>query len=269
MPDLTAMFNDPHLQQFLNNPEAIETMVRANPFFQQYVDNPDALADVFAGGDPAAITALFQNVDFRTFLNDPATRQLFEHFATEPQALTGILRATPMFANAPGAQAILDNPELLQEQLRGALEMLGQGAPIFVRPPFGFGGFAAQPGTIDTALLARLLGAQAGQAQMRLIADNPDVRRGLAEVLQGIAICRRNGLALLSDVPNIDTVIAASVANLTAPAPAAAQRGPEQRFAAELQRLNAAGFDNNQRNIEALVATNGNVELAIVWLSEQ
>jgi hypothetical protein len=40
-----------------------------------------------------------------------------------------------------------------------------------------------------------------------------EVRRGLAATLQAIAVCRRNGLARLSDVPNVDTMIAALIAN--------------------------------------------------------
>jgi hypothetical protein len=75
-----------------------------------------------------------------------------------------------------------------------------------VRSP-GFGGM------VHVALLARLLGPAVGDAETRLVAGNAEVRRGLAATLQAIAVCRRNRLALLNDVPNVDTMIAASIAN--------------------------------------------------------
>lgn len=43
----------------------------------------------------------------------------------------------------------------------------------------------------------------------------------------------------------------------------AAQQNPEERFQAQLQQLNDMGFTNKQVNIQALQATNGNVEAAV------
>jgi uncharacterized UBP type Zn finger protein len=80
--------------------------------------------------------------------------------------------------------------------------------------------------------------------------------------MRAIAECRHNGLPLLSDMPNVDLMITASLSNLEPPAAA------EQRFAHQLQQMNNMGFTDNQRNLMALIASNGNLELATNWLSQ-
>jgi hypothetical protein len=213
-----------------------------------------------------------------------------QQFLQNPQAYTEMLRANPLFANNPAVQAALNNPELMEQQLRAAQQMMGGGG-FAPQPPAGGYGYAQQQpppaaayagavGTIDQALLARLLGGPVGEAQTRLIAQSPEARRGLGQVLRGIQICRSTGLPLLSDIPNVDVMVNASLARLggtevpqpgPAPAPAAppVQMSPEQRFGPQIAQMNEMGFNDNQRNVEALVATMGNVEQAINWLLSQ
>ena len=44
---------------------------------------------------------------------------------------------------------------------------------------------------------------------------------------------------------------------------------PEERFKNQLQQLNEMGFTNKEQNIQALLATNGNVQAAIERLLGQ
>jgi ubiquilin len=295
-PDIGALLNTPQaqqmMQQLINNPQMMNDMIRNNPFLQRIAQNPGAMG---ADGGPR-----FGGRSLADVMNSPMFHQAIEQLTANPQQLADLLRSNPMFANLPDAREVIANPEMLAQQIRMMQQMAGAGG-AGAAPNFGgFGGLAGQAaeaasafgtggGTagvqvyIDQALLARLLGAGVGDAQRRLIASNAEVRRGLATILQGIALCRANGLPLLSDVPNVDTIIASSIANLGAPAaaagpgfapppaamPAAPAMSPEQRFGAQLAQMNEFGFNDNQRNIEALIATNGNVQLAINYLLGQ
>ncbi|KAJ3298944.1 hypothetical protein HDU79_003270 [Rhizoclosmatium sp. JEL0117] len=50
------------------------------------------------------------------------------------------------------------------------------------------------------------------------------------------------------------------------PTPAAPAIPPEERFKDQLEQMNAMGFDDNQKNIKALLAAGGNLESAINYL---
>jgi ubiquilin len=318
--DLGQLMNNPMVQQMMQqmaeNPQMLADMIRLNPMFannpmfQQLADNPEALQEQMrlmqqfmgsgagtgvggTGATGATGGTAFPNpmagfdpsrLDLSGMMNNPMVQQMINQVVENPQALGDMMRMNPMFANNPVFQELARNPEQLREQVRMAQQFMGSAAAGAAPPPAGFvppfGGFAPPPQQINQQLLARLLGIPVQPEHNRMIADRPEVKKGLSQVLQGILMCRGAGLPLFSDVANIGPITTQSLGLLNPSAGAgagAAEPGhppaadvpvltPEQRFGPQLTQMNDMGFLDNQRNVEALVASNGNVSVAIEWL---
>lgn len=300
--------NNPMFQQLADNPEMIRQQMQAFRQAQQSGAASGATgstgtpgfgagANPFgAGANPFGAGANPFGLDFGQMMNNPMVQQMMQQAIDNPQAYADMLRSNPMFANNPMIQEIVNNPELLQQQLQMVRNMFGAGSNASASSPAGSTGASATPSSattganpfstllgqpapstasrtpIDAVLLQHLLEAPVLPQHQQLL-NNAEVARGLNLIQQGIQICRRNGLMLLNNVPNIDQSLSQHIvgsAPAAAPAaPAAAptvQMTPEQRFGPQLDQLNDMGFNDRQRNIEALTATRGNVNLAVEWL---
>jgi ubiquilin len=254
---------------------------------------------------PPPATPPFGGLDVGAFVQNPAFPQIAQELMANPQLLGSVLNS-PMFASlaggTPGQQpagadfaGLLSTPMMQQvmgqmmqspEMMRSIMQMM-TGAASSPQPLAGAGGAAPPPGgTVDPALLRRLFNGQLPPNANAQIAANADVRAGLRELVQGIRTARANGLPLLGDLPDADRLLADAARVLgiapAAPAPAqapqpappaagygataAVQMTPEQRFGTQLGQMQEMGYDDHQRNIQALVATGGDVQAAIDWL---
>jgi ubiquilin len=316
--DMAAILQNPAFaqmaQQFMANPQALQDMVRQNPFLanipgiDQAFTDPSAIqaalgmmqqaAGGAAGGaDTGAAQAgqagfggfpgLPPGVDLGAMLNNPMVQQMMDHVADNPEMLRAMAQANPM------TRGFADNPEMLAAAIRQFRSAYGGGQAGGVAAPQAPAPAPLQPavaGPVDPVLLGRLLGGPVPDGADSQIAYNPVVRGGLAQVVQGIQICRANGLRLLGDLGEADRLLAQAAGVLgvgigqrppvVAPAPGVApvaqvppaapvQLSPEQRFGRQLQQMEEMGFGDRQRNIEALIATAGNVNNAIEWLLTQ
>lgn len=211
--------------------------------------------------------------DFGSLMSSPEVRQMMQQMASNPQMFADIMRMNPMFAGNPMMQEIANNPELLQQQMEMARQLFG-----------GAGAAAPAPTApqVDREFLRRLLGNEPSEANITAITGNQQMMDGLRQIAAGAQTLRRGGVLVFNDLVNIDTILgqlaagarpapAAPAAPPAAPAPAPAptptyQMTPEQRFGPQLAQMHDCGFLDDQRNIEALIATNGNVNAAVDWI---
>jgi ubiquilin len=288
--NFASLFQSPEMrgmvQQMMSNPQQLVAMMRNSPWgnspqMQELLNimnspgGPEYLSAMFqqTGDGPAAAGGGFPGIppgfDLGAMLNNPMVQQMMGQVAENPQMLQGILQGNPML------RQYADNPEALAAAFRQF--------PAAAPPPAAAPAPAPPPmtGTVDPELLRRLFAGAVPDGADSQIAYNPEIRRGLAQVVQGLQMCRANGLQLFGSVTDIDRLLAqgagvlgvgfggaaAAAAPAAAPAAAAApQLTPEQRFGRQLDQMDEMGFGDRQRNIEALIATAGNVTNAIEWL---
>jgi ubiquilin len=301
---MNPMFaNNPMFQELVDNPELLRQQMRAAqqmlPSLGVGAPTPGAAGAVppAGGAAPPAGGAAPNPMagfgapgmpgmpDLAGMMNTPMFHQMMNHFMENPQALGDMMRMNPMMANNPYMQQVLNNPEEMREHMRSMGEMFSGGGDGFgaapgsapTANPAPFGGVAPPPQQINQHLLTRLLGIPVQPEHNRSIANNAEIKRGLTQILQGILMCRSAGLPLFSDVGNIGPITTQSlgmlnpggVGSAAAPAAPAAEEvvlTPEQRFGPQLTQMNDMGFLDNQRNVQALIASNGNVSVAIEWL---
>ena len=90
--------------------------------------------------------------------------------------------------------------------------------------------------------------------------QRPEVAQAMRQIQEGIATIRRvapelaDSMGLPANIPGASGLGAAN----TAP-----QQPPEERFASQLQQLEAMGFVDKEKNIRALLSTGGEVNAAI------
>lgn len=287
------MLNNPMIRQMMDemmaNPELMINMIRANPMtandpmVQSLLANPDAFAEqirmarsMMGGGQsqagqpstPPPASGGFGFGSFADLLRNPMVQQTMQSVAENPDMLQSMLN-NPLFANNPMFQSMAGNPDLVRQQMEVMRGMFG-GAP------------AAQPAAAEATphqrqLLRALLGAEPTAGQLQTVASNDSVRSALSQIARALGTLRRNGLMVMSN-ENIDDAIAGlsgTAAPAGAPAPAAAPAPtpsptptltPEERFGPQLRAMNDMGLLDNQRNLEALIATNGNVNAAVNWI---
>ena len=243
---------------------------------QQPNSNPFAAMGGFPG---------MEGMDFGAMMNNPMVQQMMNQVADNPDMMIEMMRSNPMFANNPMIQPFLNNPELLRQQMQMFRQMTGQGSAANTNPQpsttsttnqfsslFGQQAPAPTRSPIDNVLLQHLLEAQLLPSHQQLL-NNAEIQRGLNMIQQGIQICRRNGLMLFNNVPNIDQSIAQHIVSTNSAPTTTTQTtsdgnslSPEQRFGPQLEQLSGMGFNDRQRNIEALIACHGNVQQAVDWL---
>ena len=114
--------------------------------------------------------------------------------------------------------------------------------------------------------------------------QRPEVREAMMKIQDGFKVINEQapGLARAMGVPDMANLpgmggmgamggLGAMAGASAARAPAAAQpaRQPDNiRFKDAIDQLKAMGFDNEEKNIRALRATNGDVQRAVNWLVE-
>ena len=281
------------MQQIANNPELFAQQLRmVQGMFGNNNNNANANTNNtnntnnsnFGGMGNDSLGGMFPGLggmDIASLMNNPMVQQMMQQMANNPEMLREMINSNPMFANNPMMQQFLNNPELLSQQLRmfagtnnnnntatnntnananpfASLLQPGPQAPSAQQPNSNF--------NFDTVLLQHLL--EAPMLPMHTAAlQNAEVQRGLVLIQQGIRLCRNNGLMLYNNVPNIDSIIShVPQPSTETSATQAPHLTPQQRFGPQLETLNSMGLMDNERNIQALIATNGNVNAAIDWI---
>ena len=253
MPDMSqmrAMMQNPGVRnmmdQLMQDPEMLRNMIQSNPMFannpmmQQAIDqmiaNPEmfrSAMNMMMGGDGSAAPQPPQGGDmFSQMMNDPEVQRMMNDPAAMREAMNA---ANGMFGGAPAA-----NPF----------------GPLFGQPAA-----APQPAAASAPANKELFYKITGMTEtpeLNAKISTPKGQRAVNQLIEACRSLRKEGVDVFS-----------SVAELAAPAPAAAAPAPqptisnEERFASQLQQMNEMGLNDNTKNIRALLASNGNVNVAI------
>jgi ubiquilin len=255
MPDmnqLRSMMQNPVVRNMMNqmmeNPEMMREMIQSNPMFannpmmQQMVNemtaNPEMLRSMMnmmmggAGPEQAGGAApggdifsqMMQNPEVQRIMNDPAAMQ---------EAMNA------MYGGGAGA-----NPF-------GAL--FGQPAPAAAQPTA-----ASASATTDKATFYKITG-MTETPELNAKLNNPKASRAVRQLIDACRNLRREGVEVFPSVEELASA-AAPAAPAAAPQPTISN---EERFASQLQQMNEMGLNDNTKNIRALLASNGNVNVAI------
>ncbi|XP_076179485.1 ubiquilin [Ptiloglossa arizonensis] len=231
-----------------------------NPWNQSQSDSPNqqqgrGLLD--SPGMQSLAAQMMENSQLvRNMLNAPYTRSMLEAMAADPAIASRIVAANPMLRG---------NPQM-QEQVRAMM-------PAFIR--------------------------QMQNPQIQNVVTNPDALAAIMQIQQGMEQLRTVAPELVENmgmtVPPAATAPTAGATNPNAPTPQpttdtnlqntfsqfmarmvsamALNQGvevdgqpvppPEERYRAQLEQLTAMGFVNRDANLQALIATFGDINAAV------
>ncbi|XP_032641888.1 ubiquilin-1 isoform X4 [Chelonoidis abingdonii] len=192
--------------------------------------------------------------------NTPGMQSLLQQITENPQLMQNMLSAPYMRSMM---QSLSQNPDLaaqLQEQMRQQL-------PTFLQQ-------MQNPDTLSAMSNPRAMQAllQIQQGLQTLATEAPGLIPGFNPGVGGLG---STGTTVPSSVPSENTSPASGVAEsghqqfvqqmLQALAGANAQQlqNPEVRFQQQLEQLSAMGFLNREANLQALIATGGDINAAI------
>jgi ubiquilin len=255
---------------FFQNPEAFAAIIDAipilahDPEIRELRRSADArqaaLRDLeaLAGGEiqwasPFGIPDI-GHVDIVAYMNSPLGQQMMRHVAEHPDALLDAYRNSPVADRNPMVRELFDRPHLIEDGVRAVQEMLADpehmremfhvAHELLLRPPAGQQ--AGGNGALDLRL--PILGQDvANLGAAGLIDEEEDEEEeeedfGDRELFDAAWGVRAPPAVLHVDAP------------------------PEQRFAVQLGLMEEMGFLDLQRNVQTLIATNGDLEMAVEWL---
>lgn len=191
----------------------------------------------------------------RNMLNAPYTRSMLEAMAADPAMANRVLAANP-FARA--------NPQM-QEQLRSMM-------PAFIQQ---LQNPQIQSIVTNPDALAAIMQIQQGMQQLRAVA--PDFVENMGLVLPPTPTTTASAAATTTNTPttqqsdtNQQDAFSQFVARMVSAM--ALNQGvevdgqvppPEERYRAQLEQLAAMGFLNREANLQALIATFGDINAAV------
>ncbi|XP_023954135.1 ubiquilin-1 [Bicyclus anynana] len=238
-----------------------------NPWVRGNSNTPSsgvALGGVGLGGvapppgfmNPPGMQSLLQQMSenprlVQSMLSAPYTNSMLEAFAADPEMASQIINQNPIFANNPqlreqmttmmpqlvaqlqnpDMQQLMTNPQALSAllQIQQGMELLRSAVPNLVNN-FGFG-----PGGQTTSTTsAPPINAEAPARQVH----------------------QRNHSEIFSQFMQRMVASMGNNQNNT-------QQPPEQRYSQQLDQLTAMGFLNREANLQALIATFGDVNAAV------
>uniref|UniRef100_H2YR75 Ubiquilin n=1 Tax=Ciona savignyi TaxID=51511 RepID=H2YR75_CIOSA len=181
--------------------------------------------------------SLMQNM-----MTAPYMQSMMQNMSENPELASQILSHNPMFANNPEMSRML--PQMLQQMQRPEMQTLF---------------------TNQRAMQAMM---QMQQAMQTLQQEVPGLVPGEVSVLGGKGYGHKIiGPFAGATNPSTTTTTATSTGGTTTSTPTNMfQISPETRYRAQLEQLASMGFVNRDANIQALTATNGNVNAAIEFL---
>jgi ubiquilin len=258
---LAGMMSNPivqnSIQQMLQNPQLLQALLANNPLAQQLANNPQ-------------VAAALQNPDLYRQLSDPATLQMVTQMYNNMFGMGMGMGGMPGYGVGvqPG-----------QQPPSASAPTVSTGSPTNV-PANTTGSNPQQPANPFAAinlepLISSLAQQQAGGTPPVNTTSTPSANT----TGTGSTPPSQAGIPPGTTIPPPGSVpqFAGTMPGLggTMPGlgtwpffpitPMAQQpvQDPEQRFAVQLQQLNDMGFTNRQLNIQCLLMSNGNVDLAI------
>ncbi|CAG0898763.1 unnamed protein product [Cyprideis torosa] len=204
-----------------------------------------------------------------SMLQSPATQSMIRMLANNPELARSVMANNPLVANNPElreqmtnmlpqmmnqlgnpvVQSFLTNPEALSAmmQIQRGLEQLRVAAPGMTSEMFTGGGSVPPTGT--------------GSASSPSPANEANTTTTPSG---GISAAPRPP----NNTQSADAMIQL-LSQLMAQQPPADSRPPEERYRDQLEQLTAMGFINREANIQALIATFGDVNAAVERLLSQ
>ncbi|KAK6643769.1 hypothetical protein RUM43_000032 [Polyplax serrata] len=231
----TGLFNSPEMQSLL----------------QQMVENPQ----------------LMQNM-----MSAPYTQSILQAFAADPNIAQQILNANPLLAGNPQMQnpeiqSMMSNPQALNAlmQIQQGVEQLRTAAPGLVNnlglssiPTFGVGGVS--PGT--TSITAAVTSTTTTTTSATP-ASTPNV--AVTRSTDSNTTAANNGTPTATS-PASGDIFSQFMARMIASMSQQSGTGnqpPEERYRTQLDQLTSMGFLNREANLQALIATFGDINAAV------
>merc|ERR1719334_1649624 len=191
-------------------------------------------------------------------MSAPYMQSMFSTLASNPEQASQMLANNPMFAGNPQIQQHMGNPEALAAimQIQQGMERLRTTAPEV----FQTMGFPSLPPTLVPPPPAAGAPSPAAPAPAAS-ASNPTSPSGTADQQQPAApqLPGLGGLGGAQD-PVFSQLMSQMLGQMRAGNP---DQPPEERFASQLEQLANMGFVDRQANIQALIATMGDVNAAV------
>jgi ubiquilin len=243
-----GVFNTPGMQslmqQMTSNPQLIQNMLQA-PYTQSMMQtmaaNPE-LAQQIIGSNPM-------------FAGNPQLQEAFrQQLPTMMQQLQN-----------PDVQSMLSNPRALQAimQIQQGMQMLQQEAPS-VAGGLGMGGMSLPPQTTANATTTVTTTSSTATATTASTTSGTTTSSSdTTSTPSTNTASSTNSEAAADPLSNFMAQMLQMVSTGQSAQP------PEQRYAAQLEQLAAMGFVNREANIQALIATVGDVNAAIDRLLQQ
>ncbi|XP_053669913.1 ubiquilin-1 [Anopheles nili] len=204
-----------------------------------------------------------------TMLNSPATRSMMDALAADPAMAANLMNQNPLLANNPAlqeqmrtmmpqllrqmqnpeVQQMVTNPQALNAilQIQQGMEQLRSVAPGLMSTM----GIPPMPGAPPAAAGAATAGTGAAET-----ATNRTTT-GTTEGATGAAAAQpANNDALFSEfMARMINGMASGTADTSIP--------PEERYRSQLEQLAAMGFVNREANLQALIASFGDINAAV------
>jgi ubiquilin len=264
---IAAMMNSPvvrnTIQQMLQNPDLIRTLLANNPLAQQLATNPQ-------------VAAALQNPDLYQQLSDPQTLQTVAQMYNNmfggmaglgPMGFGGMGGFPQQQPGAPTTGSSTQNttPSTTSPGTGGAVPNLFAGIPLdplINNLQQQQGSTTSAPATTTTSTPPST-GTTTGQQPSQPTTSVP------SQPVPGQPTSVPGQPAAVPGQPGANPWAAffpgfGFPMNMPGNVPQQpVVQDPEQRFAVQLQQLNEMGFTNRQLNIQCLTVSNGNVDLAI------
>uniref|UniRef100_A0A1B6F189 UBA domain-containing protein n=3 Tax=Cuerna arida TaxID=1464854 RepID=A0A1B6F189_9HEMI len=269
-------------EQFSRNPYAVPTSNTdaSNP--QQGQENRDPLPNPWDGGTPSdasrprptpattgapasmqsLMAQMMENPQLlQNMMNAPYTQSMMQAMAADPNMASSVLANNPLLASNPALQTqfremmptllqqmqnpdiqgLMTNPEALRavQQIQQGIEQLYTSVP----------GLANTMGTLGQTFPPTVPPAAA-----------PPTTTASSTTPTSPA-APTNTTAPQQDV--FSQFMARMVAQMSAQGPNASSQPPEERYRSQLEQLTAMGFVNREANLQALIATFGDINAAV------
>jgi ubiquilin len=258
-----------------NDPNMFQTMINSPQFMQQMsslLSNPDIVDQIIASNPQLAsmgpqVRAAFQSPQFRELMSNPERLQQMMQLTAalrqsgfNPDPLGGSALFPPSFSapNNPSLTTTTTTPSAQPQVPQtpgspGTTSTATGGTTTGSTQPQPFNLFAAAAAGARGSP-ASGAGAGAGQQQQPLSPFDPALMQQLMTMNSLGGYGGLGGLGSLGELSGAPAVRAAD------------SRPPEERFETQLRQLQEMGFTNAAQNVRALLATGGNVQMAIEYI---
>ena len=220
-----------------------------------------------------------------SMMNSPEYQQMMDELLSNPEQLRSLMQMNPMIANNPmmrqGMDMLLQNPEMFRQAFQqmggtgGLANMMNN--PVYRQqmegmlnpnqnqqnPQNPFGSLFGNPSTQFNQPQPPVNNDKSIFLQMTQLSDSTQLsssegQRGMKMFLDSVQILRNAGVNIF---PNINYPQPQVQSN---PQPQqTSNQNPKDRFRIQLQQMNDMGLLDDEKNIRALLASNGNVNVAI------